>query len=152
MADETRTIEQQLTDAVVAAINAAPDLPTVAVDQSWDVDPDDLTALGAIVLAAEGSSPVERQQLDDAADDRAALIGFAIWAPTRARADAIRARIQQLVCFRSPTAEGSPFFRLAKRIRPGSWSLETVPSGHALGKIQIHPDTKQLVTDPTRWK
>ena len=148
---ETRSIEQQLTDAIVAAINAAPDLPDVEVDRSWDVEPEEIGTLGTIVLIAQSSGPLERQQLDDPADERSLVVVFGIWAGSRARADAIRARIQQLVCFCAPAPSGSAFFQLAKRIRPGTWNLQTQRSGRALGELQLHPDTKQTVTDPTRW-
>jgi len=148
---DTRTIEQQLTDAVITVVNAAGDIPNVLADRAWDVEPEEVAAAGVIILADQASAPVERQEQDDPADHREVMLGLAIWAPTRARADAIRARLQQLLCCTAPVGSASPFFHFAKRIRPGAWTLVTKPSGHALGALQLNVDTQQTVTDPTRW-
>jgi hypothetical protein len=107
--------------------------------------------MGVIILAAQSSTPAERQMVDDPSDERTMVVVFAIWARTRARADAIRARIQQLVCFGSPALATSVFFRLARRIRPGPFALQTRASGNALAELHLYPDTKQVATDPTRW-
>lgn len=152
MSGETRSIQQQLIEGIVSAINAASDIPNVDLNRSWELEPEELDQLGAIVLAARSSVPAERQLEDDPADDRSGALIFVLWATDQARADAIMVRIRQLVCCTAPVGEQSPFFRLAKRIRPGPEAITTTPSNHARAELHLYLDFKQLVTDPTRWK
>ena len=149
MASETRTIVQQLADAIGAALATAGGFPGLEQDQCWDEEPEKLAASGALIMGVIQDQPREGQSKDDPTDEREVALGIAIWANTRAQADALLAALLVKVC--APIEPTSPFFRLAYRIRQGLTRREVKPSGHSLILLNLLADTKNAATDPTRW-
>ncbi len=148
---ETATIGQQLEDAIVSRIVGEADLPDVEVNRRWDVEPDKIGERGVILVATRTEEPAKEQRKDQPVDVREVTLTFVVWALTRARADEILARIQQVVCFAAPALSASPFFQLAYRIRGGFAGVTTAETGHATGQLSLIADTQQAILDPTRW-
>lgn len=143
------TIIQQLADAIGTALAAAGGFPGLEQEQCWDVEPEQLATSGALILGVIQDQPREGQPKDDPTDEREVVLGIAIWARTRAAADALLAALVVKVC--QPIDSASPFFQHAYRIRQGLTRREVKPSGNSLILLNLIADTKNRATDPTRW-